>query len=228
MFADSICLQGHRCLMRNTAFFTISFLCVYNCTSLWPFCLNMRKLWLYLCYLFCETLWFIISIVLIGQYVYQVKKMPVWCVGEKNRLSIRGRWLKYFARSSTPVSFRLGVLQAYDMKEGTGVTVVFLCRAIHISLWKLMYTTSDLFMCSQHLLTSYLCFHLHLSVCLTQKLDDRLMELGRLSRDFRIDPDQILDSGFVNIVRFGKNKQVWFFFHQQKRSKGLGVMHPRS
>lgn len=47
---------------------------------------------------------------------YQVKKMPVWWFGAKNRLSTRGRWLEYFAISSTPASFRLGVLQAYDMK----------------------------------------------------------------------------------------------------------------
>lgn len=48
---------------------------------------------------------------------HQVKKMPLWWAWEKNRLSIKGRWLKYFARSSTPSSLLLGVLQAYNQKE---------------------------------------------------------------------------------------------------------------
>lgn len=64
------------------------------------------------CYPFYFALWFSLSA------THQVKKMPEWWAWEKKRLSIKGRWLKYFARSSTPSSLLLGVLQ--DCEQGSG------------------------------------------------------------------------------------------------------------
>lgn len=54
--------------------------------------------------------------------------MPLWWAWEKNRLSIKGRWLKYFARSSTPSSLLLGVLQAYKTRKEKRLELKTVCK----------------------------------------------------------------------------------------------------